>query len=261
MTGAGRKVQLLLLVMALVFAATQLSDIAPKLLRQSHERGHIWTAHLAAQSPELWDWIHQNGEEFGSGGIWRYNDGLKGTGVVRYVNHQPKYDRLADMSCSVGIILSALREGNPAAEHVGSDISRLMVNKTRSRCPQCRAEQFDLGSFKRPAGERVDYVFPGTFDYVLVSDVLIYIAWGGWPPLLLRICPPCRQMALSDQRVWMERVKAITRRKVVFSDHQNNAIAIEMLKALGAVYDARYGVYLIEGTAGADGSRNQSTAS
>jgi hypothetical protein len=205
MTGAARKVRLLLLVLALVFVATQLADIAPRLFQQSHERGHIWTAHLAAQSPELWDWIHQNGEQFGSGGIWRYSDMLKGAGVVRYLSHQPKYDRLADMSCSVGIILSTLREGNPAAEHVGSDISRLMVNKTRARCPQCRAEQFDLGNFKRPAEERVDYVFPGTFDYVIISDVLIYIAWGGWPPLLLRICQPCRQMALSDQVLTMSR--------------------------------------------------------
>ena len=199
MNSASRKARLLLLALALVLVAIQVVDIVPQLLRQAHSRGHIWTAHVAAQSPELWDWIHQNGEQFGSGGIWRYDHSLKSAGVVRYVSAQPKYDRLADMSCSVGIILSALREMNPAAEHVGTDISRLMVNKTRTRCPQCRVDQFDLGIFKRPAGEKVDYVFPGTFDYVLISDVLIYIAWGGWPPLLLRICAPCRQMALSDQ--------------------------------------------------------------
>ena len=205
MNNPHRKARILLLVLALVFAATQLVDIAPRLFRQSHERGHIWTAHVAAQSPELWDWIHQNGEQFGSGGIWRYGSSLKHADIVRYVSAQPKYDRLADMSCSVGIILSALRELNPAAEHVGSDISRLMVNKTRTQCPQCRAEQFDLGNFRRPAGEKVDYIFPGTFDYVLISDVLIYIAWGGWPPLMMRICPPCRRMALSDQVLRMMR--------------------------------------------------------
>ena len=55
-------------------------------------------------------------------------------------------------------------------------------------------------------------------------------------------------MALTHQRRWMQRVKAITRRKVIFSDHQKNPIVVDMLMGLGATF--QQGVYLINGTAG-----------
>jgi hypothetical protein len=40
------------------------------------------------------------------------------------------------------------------------------------------------------------------------------------------------------------------------SSSPSHVAAIDMLKALGAEYDATYGVYLVAGTAGAEGSRN-----
>ena len=225
------------------------------LVKHSVERGHVWTTHIVAQSPEVWDWVHTNGQQMGPGGIWKYGANMLSGGTVKYVTAQPRYERLVDMSCSVGIVLSALQHNNPAAEHFGSDISRVMVNETRRRCPRSHAAQFDLGRFRQPAGDTVDYVFPGTFDYVIISDVLIYIAWGDWPPLLLRWCAPCRHMALGEQRRWLDRVKALTRREIVFSSHQNNPIAIEMLTALGAkmigneTTKLRDRVYIINGTA------------
>jgi hypothetical protein len=223
------------------------------LLVQLEDSFHLstkrtWLAHVLAQSPEIWDNIHEEGQKLGEGGVWGYDLRLKDKPSVRFLQTAPKYDRLADMSSSIGIVLSTLQELNPAADHFGSDISRVMVNQTKQRCKKCLVAQFDLGNFQRPAGEVVPYVFPGTFDYVLVEDVLYYIAWGGWPPFLLRICEPCRRMALTHQRRWMQRVKAITRRKVIFSDHQKNPIVVDMLMGLGATF--QQGVYLINGTAG-----------
>jgi len=219
------------------------------LFAASSERGHVWTTHVFPQSAETWDWVHTNGLAMGSGGIWRYDDNLSRHAQVQYILSQPKYERLADMSCSVGIQLEKMQRHNPGAEHFGSDISRVMVDATRRRCPQCHAAQFDLGHF-REAG--AGYVFPGTFDYVIVSDVLIYIGWGGWPPIVLRYCAMCRTLVRPEQRRWLERVTALTRREIVFSPHQENPIAIDMLQALGAQRHAHYDIFIVNGTAARD---------
>ena len=209
-----------------------------------------WLAHVTAQSSDVWDNIHMQGQKLEGGrGVFGYGNWLKNQPSIRYLRTQPKYARLADMSSSVGIILATLQEENPRAEHFGSDISRLMVNATQQRCRQCHVAQFDVGRFQRPEGEAASYAFPGTFDYVLVEDVLYYIAWGGWPPFLLNICGPCRRMAQTHQRRWLERVKALTRRKVVISAHQENPIVMDMLRALGATRDPEYGIFLVDGTA------------
>jgi hypothetical protein len=220
-----------------------------------------WVAHIFPQSPEIWDNIHQEGRKLGEGGVWGYGDWVKDKDSLKYLLTQPKYDRLADMSCSVGIVLSTLQERNPQAEHFGSDISHVMVNQTKQRCKKCHVAQFDLGQFQQPEGEVVPYVFPGTFDYVLVEDVLIYIAWGGWPPFFLRVCEPCRRMVLTHQKRWLQRVKAITRRTVIFSSHQGNPIVTDMFRGLGGELHegvpffgsdkAQVLLYLVNGTAGA----------
>lgn len=193
------------------------------------------------------------------------------------------------MACSVGIVLNALRAHNPTAAHFGSDISHVMVNDTAMKCrtppvlkplprpwrPKlhctdevascrevpfkdtrtagpCMARQFDMGLFRAPDGQNISYVFPGPFDYVLISDVLIYISWGGWPPFFLRYCRPCRTMAivLGEQKRFLDRIRRLTRREIVFSRHQDNPIAQDMLEGLGARYDAAFQVYLVSGTAG-----------
>ena len=219
-----------------------------------------WVAHFFS-SPEIWDNIHQEGRKLGEGGVWGYGDWLKDKESLKYLLTQPKYDRLADMSCSVGIVLSTLQERNPEAEHFGSDISHVMVNQTKQRCKKCHVTQFDLSQFQRPEGEVVPYVVPGTFDYVLVEDVLIYIAWGGWPPFFLRVCEPCRRMVLTHQKRWLQRVKAITRRTVIFSSHQGNPIVTDMFRGLGGELQegvpffgsdkAQVLLYLVNCTAGA----------
>lgn len=53
-------------------------------MQLSAARGHVWTAHLFAQSPELWDWVHENGRRMHAGGIWRYGDSLHNSPVLRY---------------------------------------------------------------------------------------------------------------------------------------------------------------------------------
>ena len=218
-------------------------------LEDSHHLStkRVWLAHLLPQSPDVWDNIHEQGQKLGAGGVFGYGNWLRSQPSIQYLRTQPKYDRLADMSSSVGIILATLQERNPGAEHLGSDISRLMVNATQERCRQCHVAQFDVGRFQQPEGEAVQYAFPGTFDYVLVEDVLYYIAWGGWPPFLLRICEPCRRMVLTHQKRWLDRVKALTRRKVVVSSHQGNPIVVDMFRALGVTLQR--GVYLVDGTA------------
>jgi len=252
----GRAICLVSLVGVLVMSA---------LLVVLEDRFHLstkrtWVAHFFS-SPEIWDNIHQEGRKLGEGGVWGYGDWLKDKESLKYLLTQPKYDRLADISSSVGIVLSTLQERNPEAEHFGSDISEVMVNQTKQRCKKCHVAQFDISQFQRPEGEVVPYAFPGTFDYVLVEDVLIYIAWGGWPPFLLRVCELCRRMVLTHQKRWLQRVKAITRRTVIFSDHQGNPIVADMFRGLAR--ELHLGVhffgsgkgevllYLVNGTAGA----------
>jgi|EP00802_Teleaulax_amphioxeia_P020666 hypothetical protein len=240
-SGVRRRISCLVVVLVLFALLIALEDSFHLSTRR------VWLAHVLPQSSDVWDNIHEQGQKLGEGGVFGYGNWLKNQPSIRYLLRQPKYARLADMSSSVGIILATLQESNPGAEHFGSDISRVMVNATQQRCRQCHVAQFDVGRFQAPEGEAVPYAFPGTFDYVLVEDVLYYIAWGGWPPFVLRICEPCRRMALTHQKRWLDRVKALTRRKVVISAHQENPIVVDMLRALGATQ--HYGVYLVDGTA------------
>ena len=82
-----------------------------------------------------------------------------------------------------------------------------------------------------------------------------------WPPFLLRVCELCRRMVLTHQKRWLQRVKAITRRTVIFSGHQGNPIVADMFRGLAR--ELHLGVhffgsgkgevllYLVNGTAGA----------
>ena len=87
-----------------------------------------------------------------------------------------------------------------------------------------------------------------------------------WPPFLLRVCELCRRMVLTHQKRWLHRVKAITRRTVIFSGHQGNPIVADMFRGLAGelhlgvnthtVHSFGSGkaevlLYLVNGTAGA----------
>jgi hypothetical protein len=109
-----------------------------------------WVAYIFPQSPET---SIKKAGNLAKGGVWGYGDWVKDKDSLKYLPTQPKYDRLADMSCSVGIVLSTLQERNPQAEHFGT--LAMMVNQTKQRCKKCHVAQFDLGQFQRPEGEVV----------------------------------------------------------------------------------------------------------
>ena len=208
-------------------------------------------------TPEIWDSIHRHGQ-LNPGGIWNYTQKrLEKTDTFRYLSSKG-YDSLLDVSCNVGFMLASLLKSHPTAKHYGTDISRVMVESTRQNCPICTAAQFDLGNLRNPGVSPQDMLHevwpvqdvPRTFDVVLVSDVLIYISWGGIPPFFLR-CECCcgifRSWALSSQRRFLENVASLAKDEVVFSRHQGSIIVTSMMEALGVPLEN--GVWRFPGTA------------
>ena len=97
------------------------------------------------------------------------------------------------------------------------------------------------GSFQAPHG------FPATFDVVVVSDVLYYIPWGGWMPVLHVLGMVPRFLYRPSQQRFYANLASMARKAVVFSNHQGNRIALDFFHAIGAqkIDD----VWIVNGTA------------
>lgn len=180
-------------------------------------------------------------------------------------------------------------ESGIAYTYYGTDISEVMIEKTKSNCPTCITAQFDLGLLKEDSwaksaksDERKDMIFkfgengnlrpitsqsndgpirriaddfPPAFHFVLVSDVLIYISWGGYMPLLLQKCALCRrnENVIREQRNLIENLRSITYNEIIVSDHQMNPQVVDMMGVFVeegiAQWMADYSVWIIPGIA------------
>ncbi len=226
--------------------------VAATLVWLVHDRHRaaslVWLIYCFARPPPvLWDYIHSRADA--SSGVWGYGRAVHPELICYIETHYAGYDSLLDVASNLGIMLARLQHTNPNASHVGTDISSQMVASTQRRCPSCSAHQFDLHrllddeSFE-PGRNGV----PEAADLVLVSDVLCYLAWGGWPPALLqkRGLVPTGTLRTS-QSLFFRRLRSMARVEVVFSTHQHNPVVMDAF----ATNDIRplHGVYSAPGTA------------
>ena len=178
---------------------------------------------------------------------------------MKYLSSK-SYESIWDVSCNVGFMLSSLLSKHPSAKHFGTDISNVMVESTRQNCPSCVAAQFDLGNLRHPGIAAQEVVHeawhredvPRSFDVILVSDVLLFIRWGGIPPVLLRCdccCSIFRKWAVPSQKAFMENIASLAHDEVVFSYNQGNLIVVTMMQELGVKFDDQYKIWRVPGTA------------
>ncbi|CAE7217531.1 nadsyn1 [Symbiodinium necroappetens] len=219
-------------------------------------RGGVWRAYFLP-TEDVWDSIHEHGKGL-AGGIWGYNQSkLENYTMMRYLYEKP-YESIWDVSCNVGFMLASLLKRHPGAKHYGTDISNVMVAATRENCPSCMATQFDLGNLVNPAISPQEVVYaawhqedaPRFFDVILVSDVLLFIRWGGIPPILLRCsccCSMFRKWALPSQRAFINNIASLARDEVVFSYNQGNIIVSTMMQELGIEFDKKHSIYKVPG--------------
>jgi len=222
-----------------------------------------WLAYLFPY-PFVWDGIIHNRDNSG-GGVWHYNDFVPHPELTCYVmTHHHNRTSLLDVACNAGYMLSRLQEARPKALHFGIDISARMTALARERCPACNIVQADLSSlqYQQDIGE----LAVSAVDLVLVSDVLYYIPYARWPPLLLngRLVP--KSFVRTAQRRFFEHLTSLSREEVVFSDHQSNAAVVDFLRLNGATQlPRRGGLWVARGTApsdeGARGARAEGVAS
>ncbi|CAE7347547.1 nadsyn1 [Symbiodinium pilosum] len=221
-------------------------------------RGGVWRAYFLP-TEDVWDSIHAHGKGL-AGGIWQYNQSkLESSTMMKYLSSK-SYESIWDVSCNVGFMLSSLLSKHPSAKHFGTDISNVMVESTRQNCPSCVAAQFDLGNLRHPGIAAQEVVHeawhredvPRSFDVILVSDVLLFIRWGGIPPVLLRCdccCSIFRKWAVPSQKAFMENIASLAHDEVVFSYNQGNLIVVTMMQELGVKFDDQYKIWRVPGTA------------
>lgn len=285
------------------------------------QRGNILRVYFSTDK-STWDSVHNS--TFGNdhdGGIWKYTpEGIVMSGSTRYLLNRKKEFYLAggdllsgeisvwDTACNVGYFLKVLQNLDESPINVlkqmlnneqpepfysgitntyyGTDISDIMVEKTKLNCPTCVVVQFDLGLLREASWVRkkrddegnvfkfddtghlmrmdqsndveirqISENFPPAFHFVVVSDVLIYIGWGGYLPLLLQKCSLCRQRpdVLEEQRNFIENLRSLTYNEIIVSDHQMNQLVVDMMSVFVeegiAQWIPEYNIWIIPGTA------------
>ena len=214
-------------------------------------RNRVWMAWLRS-SPKVWDDIHRGGLDR-EGGIWDYTRSqLRHSGPILYLKDKMRAGEnpssIWDVACNVGFHLLEVESMYPGAQLFASDISHVMVEETERNCKRCHADVFDMGSLIEdeapllPFGNR-------TFSTILLSDVVYYVPFGGYAPIVLRQCQWCRntQAVLSAQKRLIDRLVDVTEKEIIISWHENNEVVVDMMKNL-AVPSVRMGknfVYII----------------
>jgi hypothetical protein len=210
----------------------------------------VWLAYVVP-NPGLWDAIHGKSNNDIAGGIWHYDSYVHDDIFTHIKNEHSEYKSVLDLACNMGFILERLSAKHPDASHYGTDISKLMVNRTARRCTRCTVKQFDINDLRDPEFEKIGDGFPASFDLVIVSDVLYYMKWMNYPPLVFQTwshfgwkTPP---KVRADQIRFFRRLQGLARREVIFSDHQDNSAVIDFLIAMNAT--RRGTIFTANGTA------------
>lgn len=209
---------------------------------------------FSGEDAQMWDAMHSDAEKSDqSGGRWHYSESSFRThGLQRYMRSvlaEESNSSVLDVACSVGVDLHLLEGECPDCTLYGSDISRVMVEATEDRCGSCRVQQFDIGQMQFENARYDAFAGVSVFDYVMVSDVLLYIEWGGWKPVWFALCSLCSFFAQGYFRAFATNIAALARRQVIFSSHQNNSVALWFFEATGARHLENYDVYVLPGTA------------
>lgn len=151
-------------------------------------------------------------------------------GLVEFIEgRHPDYDSVWDVACNLGVVLKHLDIKHPNRRHVGSDISSVMVNATRSECLNCIVEAFDVAQLQY--ADHSPHGFPNEVDVIIVADVMYYISWGGWPPIGNWLYPSF--MVSGYQTRLLQHLTRRARKEVIFTNHQNNEGVHRFFREMG----------------------------
>lgn len=217
-------------------------------LLASIRHGVTWIAWLLP-APAAWDLIHERSSS--DGGVWKYG-AVVHPEITCFIESQIRnYTSLLDVSCNAGIMLAQLQ--HPNKKLYGTDISQRILREAHERCPSCELAAFDLSRLQNEALPD-GLLGTDTFDVVVVSDVLYYLQWSWWPPVLVNWELVPAAFVRAAQRRFFARLTALARVAVVFSGHQKNAAVVSFLEAMGVQRLRQFGgVWVAPGSAGGSG--------
>ena len=147
-----------------------------------------------------------------------------------------------DVGCQNAHMLAMLGKKHATAQLYGTDVSRQAIERrARGACPRCRLAVLDLAIATSTAlsasWHSLDAAaYPDEFDFVVVSDVLIYLPLAGWPPALWAWkggVLPRSWVAPAQDRI-IAALRRAARRNVVLSSHQDNPAVEEWMHRAGA---------------------------
>ena len=218
--------------------------------RRRFVHGH-WLPYILPTGGPAWVWEILHGQ---NGGMWKYGTDVQSAVTAYILQSHHNYSSLLDVACNQGFMLARLQRARPHARYYGTDISKRMLLSTQARCSKCITAQLDLNqiasaslpSVSRAAGGRSDAkgssgssagsplpaTFPTDFDLVVVSDVLYFIAWDGFPPVLCNVLPPT--LLRAAHRRFFDALHILASREIIFSDHQGNKCVMDFLRSVGA---------------------------
>lgn len=168
-----------------------------------------------------WDKLYETSD------VWSYNS-LVHEEVVHFIAKSfPNATTVLDLACNQGFMLDHLGTELPNIELYGTDISNTMVAKTKETCKRCHTAQFDIHRILRKNVSFEIDGFPSQFDVIIVSDVLLYVSWGGCLPFMVKFgwCP--EEWMQETQRNFMNNLRNLGKH-VVFSSHQQNKVVMKV---------------------------------
>lgn len=189
----------------------------------------VWLEYLFP-SGAWWDFIHDGHVK--DGGLWHY--GHEECSVLeRFVERRhPSYSSLWDLASNQGFLLKRLATKHPGRKFYGSDISAVMVNATKTQCPTCKAEVFDISALQSRDFSVTPGHLPEPVDIIVVADVIVYMSWGGWPPILNTILPTSWTRTYREN-FWYH-LTHLARKEVIFNNNQGNLGVLRFLEQMGA---------------------------
>jgi 2-polyprenyl-3-methyl-5-hydroxy-6-metoxy-1,4-benzoquinol methylase len=131
--------------------------------------------------------------------------------------------RLLDVGCGHGVLAALLLEGHPERHVVGIDPDERKIEWANDSIGKRPNAEFRAMTIEALAAER-----PGSFDCVIIADVLCLIARETWPPFLAaarRLLRPGGRLVLKDaendgswraiKALWQERLMVHVLRRTV----------------------------------------------
>lgn len=210
---------------------------AGRFLPKSITQNLVWLNYVFGSSGFLWDEIH-DGHTVNDGGIWSYSADVESALETFIERRHPAYDSAWDVASNIGYFLKRLASRHPDRQYFGSDISKVMVNSTRSMCAKCVVEVFDINQLQYanalPTG------FPDAVDIIIVADVLNYMSWGRLPPIGNWLYP-C-WLVRHHQIDFLQHLTRRARKEVIFTASQGNSGVSRFFNDMGIQRVGGFGV-------------------